>query len=497
MTGIVDQRSVEFTDSASFLLKCISEGQYATAFSSLDLLDHNSHAKKLHIFESRSDNYTKRHMFSRLHQCCPEVEELDISASTETICQAMNSFPNITSIECSSSNRDAPLYIPSFEVASYPKIESFKGFCNNQNSGLVQLIRACPNLRSLDCRSELIYHGLSNILISCSKIRCLSLDGAPHHDLFDDIDPILSAIADYGLQVQELLMKFPRTGVDIRSNSSARRDMRSILKRLRSFELEIGFFIIDEGDDPESPICSMFGSSGVDLQHLSFRTYDENAEAIALMLQRCRNIEQLKLRGEKDINPVMMKISANCHQLVDLILDYRGQVEGPAIQNLLQSCQQLKSLTLRAYLNVQAYENLVIYGGNLLKIKLASKDDEVPDSMYLSFPASSPLNNPSFKQIRKFPVTILDFESVALDVKSLVKFLSCFGLIEHLSVRLDSPQLLAELDDDDNMPIYHAHQVSVKPPQSETSDSFDAAFLAYELMSIAERFICRISCANF
>jgi hypothetical protein len=78
----------------------------------------------------------------------------------------------------------------------------------------------------------------------------------------------------------------------------------------------------------------------------------------------------LVLNGNADISRVMIKVSESCYQLVDLNLAYDGQINGVAMRNLLQSCPLVKSLTTKAFIDVQAYEHLAVYGGNLTKLTL-------------------------------------------------------------------------------------------------------------------------------
>jgi hypothetical protein len=211
----------------------------------------------------------------------------------------------------------------------------------------------------------------------------------------------------------------------------------TILKRLLSFEMNTEN-LISTSADPDSFITSLFSSPGVDLRSLTINTSNENADMIAMMLQGCRNAEKLNLSGRAHISPVISRISAICHQLIDLKLNYDRVVDSPATKTLLKSCCQLQSLTIFANFDVQAYENLALYGGNLLKRRLVGR--------VIYYTPSSPLND-RFKQSRKRAMVSVNFELDDFDVKILAKFLSCFGLIEELSLHLDSLQLPTCLDD--------------------------------------------------
>jgi hypothetical protein len=65
-----------------------------------------------------------------------------------------------------------------------------------------------------------------------------------------------------------------------------------------------------------------------------------------------------------------------------------------------------------------------------------------------------------------------------LEIKSLAKFLSCFGVIKELSIELFSSLLPTGFDvhDFDEIPIYHAREVIVNS-LSNSDDGINAAFL--------------------
>jgi hypothetical protein len=78
---------------------------HVNSLSSLYLVEGNPHLKKLIIDEDESDYTFNCRMFQYLSQHCPEVNELIIyTTSAETIRVAMNSFPNLVSVECHALN---------------------------------------------------------------------------------------------------------------------------------------------------------------------------------------------------------------------------------------------------------------------------------------------------------------------------------------------------------------------------------------------------------
>jgi hypothetical protein len=134
----------------------------------------------------------------------------------------------------------------------------------------------------------------------------------------------------------------------------------------------------------------------------------------------------------------MIKISDHCRQLVGLKLTYyAGELAGPVIRRLLQSCPLLKSLELNDIISmdIEAYELLAILGGNLAELSLSGQT--VMPSQSLSFGISSPIYESGFKQQRSRPMEKLIWRDFVFDMKSLAKFLSCFGFIDELTVQLD------------------------------------------------------------
>jgi hypothetical protein len=327
----------------SFAKNDKSREQLMSTLRGLHLLECNPWVKKLALVDSAKEISSDRsnRLFHYLSKRCPEVREIILrSASEETIRLAMDSFPKLETIECNSSTGTLDnSYIK--KLRSYPKIETLLLHASSDegHAALVPLIKSCPNLKALDCRGSWVCHGLPEILVSCNKLTRLIMSGT---DIINDhIASILPAIAEYGLQLQEFSMVCNAV-VDVRRYSIARYDLIRIARRVRCFELWLKNCISD--DDPRSTICSMFRSPGVNLQSVGIDSGRESADMIAMMLQSCRNTTELNIHGHVDISPVMMKISASCHQLVDLELHYDGLADGTAMKAFLQACHQLISL---------------------------------------------------------------------------------------------------------------------------------------------------------
>jgi hypothetical protein len=471
--GEIDEISYE---SCLLAASQISDYDVMIALYSLHLVEYNPHLKMLTIEgDDESGSAFICRMIHYLSQRCPEVKDIAIlSMSANIVRLVMDSFPKLTTIECfPMKNPKSPL---SDEAMSYPNIESFVLRNKIADTKFVSLIKACPNLKALVCQGYWLSYDLLDVTLSCSKLVTLHLHLESNRFDVNVIAFLIGTIAEYAIQLQELSIKLPNYCIDIQHNTGTRRDLIRILQRISRLELNLNVPLNDT-DDPESSICSLFSSPGVQLRSMTINTADENADMIAMMLQGCRNIEKLHLRGGVDISPVMMKISASCRQLVDLRLFCNENcfVDGKAMKSLLQSCHQLESLGLCGPLNAEAYESLAVYGGNLIKIELGRWFV----SSVRSFGASSVLYDPSFKQQRKRTMKSFKSHLHDLDVKSLAAVLSCFGLIECLWIRMAASQLPADLDVDiwDNIPTYHARQVKIFPIRG-TYFPLDSVFLA-------------------
>jgi hypothetical protein len=465
--------SISFGGSV-LLMSQQSDRQFAHTV--IRLVEGNPHLKKLHI-EAIETNYDfHSNIFRYLRQRCQEIKEIALrSNSAETVQLAMDSFPNLTTLRHYTHVRS---FMPSSldEVASYPSIENLILKFPGEYVAFIPLVKQCPNLRRLDFDGSLIDPHLHGIMVSCSKLISLNLNFSSQYVQVDNVSTLISTIAEFGLQLQELSINF--LNINIQTGSKTRDDMIRILRHLRKLKLSSCHFITGNGREPVSSLCSMFSSSGVDLRALNISTFKEKPDMIAMMLHGCRNVDKLNLRGVVKISPVMMMISASCHQLVDLTLEYRGNVNGVATKALLQSCSLLRSLSLHAYIDVRVYESLALFGGNVSEIKLRGFFTNLTKSGSSSFDTSSPLYDGSFKQVRKYPMNCLDCEKSDIDVKSLVKFLSCFGVIEELFLFLASSQLPADLDNklNNDWPAFHARRVCVRFPTA-TDRPIDAAFI--------------------
>jgi hypothetical protein len=98
----------------------------------------------------------------------------------------------------------------------------------------------------------------------------------------------------------------------------------------------------------------------------------------------------------------MLKIADNCHQLLTLNSAYCGVVHGSTTTSLLQRCSKLELLKLDADLDIQAYESLALYGGNLTGLIVDSprysSQASVTSSFPISFSVGSPIFDPCCKQ---------------------------------------------------------------------------------------------------
>jgi hypothetical protein len=95
------------------------------------------------------------------------------------------------------------------------------------------------------------------------------------------------------------------------------------------------------------------------------------------------------------------------------------------------------------------------------------------------FSPSSPLYEVGFNQIRTRPMASLSCNAPDLNVKSLAKFFTCFGVIAYLSIELSPSQIPSDfrIDMYDEIPVYHARQVHIGS-QYDVNDRVDSVFLA-------------------
>jgi hypothetical protein len=452
------------------------------ALSVFRLIGLNPLVKKLTIKEN-ANNCTYGHMFGYLAQHCREVKEVRMfTGSAEAIRLAMTSFPNLSAIHGGSPSSgcsfDISLYLG--ELSWYPKIVyfDFMGLNKDQDLGAcLSLIKACPNLRTLACTGSWFCQGQIEVISSCRRLATLILYyfESAHHNAA----PMLSAIAEYGLQLKELYIYSHNLIIDLR-NHATRYDFTKIMNRLKIFHLIAG--AEDLIYDDNQSISSLFSSPDIDLQSLCTKTFDESSDGIAIMLRGCSRANRLELSGKANINEVVTKISDHCLQLADLTLKFKGQVDGAAMRMLLlQSSCQLTSLSLQANYNLQVYEHLAFHGGNKTKLILhRDQSPQSPEYTCMSFDTSSPICETSFKQQRKHPMIQLTCWSLNLDINSFVKFLSCFGMIDDLSFSLDTQRLSTDINDhiqnDENL-VYHARKVFFCLQMIKCC-LYDSAFLA-------------------
>jgi hypothetical protein len=455
---------------------------YMNALATLRLIECNPHVKKLIIAEIDNEDEEcyaiNNRMINYLGQHCREVKDVEIyNASIEAIRLAMASFPNLTNMDSNIRRKNGA--VPAVgEVTCYPSIESFHFSSQDETDyeTMSALVKACPNLTYLDCGGGWMFYGLKEALMSCSKLKYLSLCGNlsdNHHGTNRlTVSTMLLAIVEHGLQLQDLSLYMGKLDFDLRK-APIRYSLKRIIQRVRELAISVRCFVTN-AHDPETSIGSLFSSPGVDLRSLHINTYDESADQIAMLLQGCRNVSKLFLQGKANISEVLMKISAKCHQLVELSLYYDVSISGKAMLTMLQSCRQLRSLALSKACEIQAYEALAMHGGNLTNLSLYQR--VIPGTI-AEFEISSPIYDTDFKQQpqRTHPMALLC--APGLNVKSLAKFLSSFGVIQKLSLQLHPSQMPSDFEVDmyEDTPIYHAREVIIS---AGTVDRIDAVFLA-------------------
>jgi hypothetical protein len=466
------------------LASCSSAfGQYNDYFSveilsTLRLVECSPHINTLSLFVG-DQKYTlyKRIIVDYLSQHCQHVTKIVISiASAEAVRLLLASFPNLSKIDWYRMSDDhfVPI-VTQRKIASYPNIKDFDCFDQSglNSEEIISLMKACPNLIHLTCIGRWLCHAMREVMtlrglksIVLHHERCKNLPG-------EEVTPILFMIADHCLQLKELIIILG-TDIDLRT-LLIRNAMKCIIMRLSKLLIDITSLRTDH-ENPETSICSLFSSPGVDLRSLEFNTYDENADQIAAILKGCQNANKLKLEGQTSISEVMLKITDSCHQLVDLEIYYHGSVNGEAMLALLKSCHQIRSLMCRTPLEVKAYEALALHGGGLTSLKISSC--RAPSDIYNvgGFPVDSHLYDSGFKQERTRCMACLFCHSMPLDVKSLTKFLSCFGVITHLNIDLPSFQQSANFLYSE-VSVYHALNVNIRTPPGVT-ESLDSVFLA-------------------
>jgi hypothetical protein len=475
---------INFANCSLALNSVKLDDQQIEALSALNLIECNPHVQELVIDEDHIFTVGGR-MIPYLAKRCREVKKVRItSASAESVRLVMASFPNLSRINvywCSSIEYDS---LPDLgEKTSYPSIESFHCI---DDSGLHDdmsrtLIKACPNLTSFDCSGPSICYLVADVLASCRKVTDLALK-IDNEDESDEreLAPMLSAIAEHGLQLKELSINLSDVNINI-DDAMIRNAMVRIIQRLRKLRFTVQGYMLYESDSDDAldaSLCSLFDSTGVDLQSLEIDTSNDNSDQIAMLLQGCRNADRLILDGTAKISEVLMKISHNCNQLVELELHFAGSINDAAMRALLQSCRQLRSLKLRNALEIEAYEALALHGGSLTQLILCPQQLA---SNVGRFATGSSLYNPSFKQQRKQVMAKLICEGSVLNVNSLAKFLSSFGVIEQLYIELRAALLPANIQVDmyDEIPHYHARYVSVRTSHIfKRMDGLDAVFLA-------------------
>jgi hypothetical protein len=254
----------------------------------LCLIESNPHVKKLEIYEHEHVHTYDARVFGNLAQHCCEVGDVTIKiASAEAVRLVMVSFPNIRSIFWE-NYQSSPIQMPSHDINSYPTIESFYVYAwyATDAAAVTLMIKACPNLTSLECDGPWLLSCLSEILISCNRLAKLHLHS---HNPFDgserfDIPSMMWAIAEHGLQLKELEIEIGMTSIAL---CSLQPSLAKIMKRLKSFKFSLRVEH-DNSGDPDRSICSIFRSPDIDLHSLLIDTAEESVD-LTMIFRSCRN----------------------------------------------------------------------------------------------------------------------------------------------------------------------------------------------------------------
>jgi hypothetical protein len=472
----------------------------------LHLIEISHRIKTLNFFEA---SYTLKYhtstlFFAYLADHARDLIELELDYVTvEFVIEAMKLFPNLTSMTWKQNSAISDVGALALSLQSSmlicPKIKFLKLDTNVSSVHSSQLIsaviKACPNLSCLTCDFPWAGESLHQAFIACPKISDLEVSCQAEFELTDQmIETLILNIAEYGTQLKGLKINLDDTSMRLTlRREKVKTALMSILPRLNHLDLSVNV----EGELGD--ISGLFEpSTDIDLRYLDIRTSNEDATMIAKILKACFNIRKLHLSGSADISRLMVNVSESCHQLVTANLLYDGQISGKLMQNLLRSCPKLAILTLRAVLDVSAYESLALYGGSLTTLRLleTARDPHTNqrDLVTLSrcFLLNSPIFDPSFKQRRQQKMKTLElYEPIFLNIKHLARFLSCFGKIVKLDLHIPYADIPAiEADELIDVPIFHAEEVELRTRKPEELE-VDSQDFAYDHMFLALMNSCR------
>jgi hypothetical protein len=506
------------TDNLSYTrcsLIMTQRGKTLPAIAFLHLIETSHRLRKIHLYEEEDDPElaTRLPFLKYLADHASNLPEIKLKLFTAAcVIKTMRLFPNLTSItwECLEDFwiPDLPEHLAN--IPSCPTIKSFtlsSDFSGFPSQLTTAMIKACPNITSLDCVFPWAAKGLNDVLTSCPCITELTVSAPYDYEPADRVlEPLMLNIAAYGTSLKSLKMVSTDIDLDIRQDAT-KMDMKTIIRRVKDLELVVDY------DCEHGAISSLFEqATDIDLQSLTLRTDEKDAEIIAKVLKGCHNAKRLHFMGSTDISPVMTSVSGTCHLLMDLTLLYPGRILGSKMQSLLQSCPKLESLKLRASIDLLAYESLALYGGNLTSLELlesqASPDSALFDfsSYPRLFPPDSAIIDSSFRQHRKQWMRSLKLgEPIFFSIKHLACFLSRFGKIDKLNVNIpfsivSMPTRVVDDDELHDMPIFHADEVIIKSDEEEyepDSEDFLYDHVLYALVKSCQSLKSLTATMNF
>jgi hypothetical protein len=387
----------------------------------------------------------------------------------------MKRFPNLTSITWNQGINDI---LPEnlSDLIVIPTCPAVKCLNMSTNVAIIPeltsaIIKACPNLTSLECQFPWILEGLSDILTSCPNLAEMRVEcPAEYQPTEIMIEELVLKVAKYGSSLK-LFKIFYYCSTDKKLNLRADKiqpALKSIVSRLHHFDINVD--VIGELAD----ISGLF-ETDIDLRYLDIRTYNGDGAMIAKILNGCHDVRELHLFGYENISQVIGKVASSCPQLETVSLLYNGRITGPMMRSLLQSCTKLAKLTLRASIDLLAYESLALDGSNLATLELLDElANPFPDHVDLlplsqSFPSSSLILDPNFKQNRRHKMEVLALNiPIFINIKHLASFLSCFGKIGKLHLNIPYPTTQSmDTDELRGIPIFLAEDVTFRYTKPE------------------------------
>jgi hypothetical protein len=343
---------------------------------------------------------------------------------------------------------------------------------------ILDIILACRNLKSLRSQGRWIYPAAQEIFTHCTKLEDMDIslpdfNSLEHPSKFGDL---IETMARDAVNIKKLAVDVNGYDRDILQNPSVYTSFAKIVNRLRHFSYQT--WSLDEADHACTNIYSLFGDqTNKHLESLHISTDRNDAEMISIMLQRCPNLRKLTCEGYADMS-LVMKLTASCHELLDLTLSYVGQLDGAAMKCLLNSCPMLEILDLSAVYRMDAYESLALHGNNLVELCLFSRQPIVRQPR--SFADESSLFDQTKIPTRRKLMKAIEIGTNDLDAKSLALFLSFFGRIRQLKLNIIST-MMDETSDLHNfgIPSFTAEYISCSFPSfGDETAPCDRAFFS-------------------